>query len=155
MNRTHKLMILLTLMILFTTGLYAQSKQVGSSVPKMKQDHAKKVFNLLYSNDSKAADYIYWDDFYVNDEDITIFYYESVDGGYENAFKAQVVEEISKMLRTSKNKDDKYADWSFSTRGTEIESTCSNSKSVVKQWLTNPKDGIMLLLEIKISDVKK
>jgi hypothetical protein len=119
------------------------------SVAEEHQIAIKAAFEHLLKGDSFVQDIIDWDDFYLNDEDITTAYYDAVDSGTELDFIAQIIAEIRDNLQTGDLAKDPYAEWSFEDNGYEIYVFCHNSVKDVDMWFSPPSDTYpMHLVEI-------
>jgi hypothetical protein len=150
-----KVIIFTCLLILFQTvavGLFAQTEPDSTVVPDIIVEQTEMIFYKLYDADVSAADYIYWEDFYVNDEDITLLYYDAVDGGYEDEFYGSTITRLSGDLHYKEAAVDPFIEWTYTVSEFDVYVTCHNSATDVQMWLTVPDTEQMYLVELIYSD---
>jgi hypothetical protein len=145
-------LLILTLLFLASTLLFAQEEPEITPVPPEQQQQVMAVFEMLYSGNPEVVDYIFWEDLYINNEDITLLYYDSMDGGFEDVFFNMVVRELAAELQNPDDASDLYTEWLFEGRDGEIYAYSHNNKKQVEMWFTTPGEEPMYLLEMNIAD---
>lgn len=152
MRKTLIFTCLLMLFQIAAAGLFAQTEPDSTTVPDIIKEQSEMIFYKLYDADASVTDYIYWDDFYVNDEDITLLYYDAVDGGYENEFYSSTISRLSADLHYKEAAVDPFTDWTYTVTEFDVYATCHNSATDVQMWLTVPDTEHMYLVELIYSD---
>lgn len=151
MRRTLVFACLLVLFQIAAAGLFAQDVSDSTAVSEAIKAQAEMAFDLLYKADASAADYIDWDDFYYNDEDITMLYYDAIDAGTEADFFVSTINIIATDLHYNEGVSDPYVDWEYEVYDSGITATCHNSVSSVQLMFYPPEDEHLLIYEIYVT----
>ncbi len=149
MTRLTKVFFLVVLLIITTVALLADE-------PKSTADNetARKIFALFYTGNPAATEYVLWDDIYVNNEDVTELYYESLEYGDDDTFKKEMVSAISKLLHYSGDTKDMYTDWSFTDDNGDLVVKCRNKKKEVTMIFISGNNDKLYVCDIYVKDRK-
>jgi hypothetical protein len=135
------------------TALYCQ---VDETTPAQAKDltalktRANEVFNLLYTNDYSAGDYIDWEYLYINGEDYSYYYWEAYDYDEEDIFIEDTVKEIYDYLHYDGDDQDAFTEWSYQANEYNLSVTAHNSKRSLKMIFND--DDAMLLSSVTITN---
>jgi len=143
------------LLLIFTVSLPAQDINITKPDSLLMQQQALQIFDMLLKAESTAVGYIDWEDFYVNDYDITLDYYDSIDAGDDTEFKTMVVNEISAMLNDDITVEDIYTGWTFTTQEDMLSASSRNSKIEALLWLFAPPEDHLYLRELIVKPLEE
>ncbi|MFO7660449.1 MAG: hypothetical protein R6V77_06020 [Candidatus Cloacimonadaceae bacterium] len=150
MHNTMKTLLILFLMMSFAVCGFAQDKESKTPLQLDREKQAKQVLQMLSEGDESAVSYIFWDDFFLNDEDITYYYYESVDYGDDDIFTKDIVLEISGLLLVDGKSDHNYTGWSFKHDADQMNASSANKAKKAEMLFYTPADSHIFLREINI-----
>jgi len=149
-----KSIVIIAVLLALSLCLAAQSEKPASSSAKANENEVKQIFNMLLDADFTAEGFILWDDFYLNDEDITYYYYDALDYGDNDLFTKEIVAEISTLLHYDGDEGDAFKDWTFEPSEEDLYVTCMNKKKSVEMWFYTPVDDHLYLREAFVTDKK-
>lgn len=154
MTMLTKKTCLLALLIMSFLGLFSQISSAPDTKSDVKYEKARQIFSMLYNANLDASDYILWDDIYVNDEDVTELYYESLEYGDNEVFMNEMVIAISKLLHYKGDSKDKYTDWNFTYESDDLIVRCRNKKKEVVMTFSTGNNDKLYLCDILVKDRK-
>ncbi|GEM_PF-1256591 len=150
MHNKLKTLLIAVLLLSFAVCSFAQAKESKTPRQLENEKQAKQVLQMLCEGDVSAISYIFWDDFYLNDEDITYYYYESVDYGDDEDFTRDIVMEISGLLMTDGKPDYNYTGWSFKHNADKMNASSANKSKKAEMLFYTPEDSHIFIREINI-----
>lgn len=150
MHINLKNLLIAVLLLSFAVCSFAQAKESKTPLQLDREKQARQVLQMLSEGDESAVSYIFWDDFYLNEEDITYYYYESVDYGDDDVFTKDIVLEISGLLLVDGKSDHNYSGWSFEHNDDTLHAGSVNKAKKAEMLFYTPKDSHIFLREINI-----
>lgn len=154
MTKITRAIFIVTVLLILAFSLSAQVRDTVKPAEAARENEAKQVLNMFVKADAAVIKYIFWDDFYFNDEDITYFYYESLEYGDDEVFTKEIVKEISDLLHYEGDAKDIFSNWSFEHSAEGMFSNCNNKKKAVDFWFYTPANDHIYLREINIKNRK-
>jgi hypothetical protein len=139
----YRLIFILGLFLMIAAGLHCQTGETADSDTLIVIQQATNLLNLLFEGDYKAQDLIYWDDFYIDDYDVSSDYWDAYDEYDEEYFMESIIDDISTKLQYQ-GENDPYQNQSITNSGDTWTSEWSNKQKKVTVIMLKAGDNYYL-----------
>lgn len=153
MSISSKILIIVLLLMMSSTMLLCQSADVPQADTNKDEalSTAQSALNWLLDNSFSAADYVDWGELSINNIDYADAYWDAWDWEEEDYFIEDMINVLYNTLHYTGDTDDKYKNWTVSTKDDEAVVKCSNKRKDVELLLKKDSYGY-LITKINITD---